>query len=191
MGGAARKRGGTKAAAAVVAGVREHVRSGSGVTNTLVNRFCREICSSDFQGVFSADCIPLRLAARPRFIIVVNLGKRKGVEGELPVGHFVTIAASPSTVTYIDPFGFPCVQRDINTFLHLCGRRVYTNLRQIQHFNSVYCGFFAILFASYLDRRHHAKKKIFQLRFKDTNLYQNDKLCMKYLQRIKVKEINP
>lgn len=176
-------------AAKVAAGVRDHVRSKLGVTNTLVNRFCRQICSDDFKGVFSADCIPLQLAARPRFIIVVNLGKRKGVRGALPVGHFVTIAVSRSALLYIDPFGLPCVQPDISAFLRLCGRKTYINLRQIQHFNSAYCGFYAILFAAYLDREHRGgKKKMPKLCFKKNNLYQNDKLCMKYLTRLCIEE---
>lgn len=145
------------------------------------------VCSSDFKGVFSADCIPHNLAAISRFIIVINLGTRKGVRGKLPVGHFVTLVASPTSLIYIDPFGLPNMQPDINIFLQLCKRKnVYVNLRQIQHFNSVYCGFYAILFACYFDKQYHSKKKLFSLHFKNSNLYKNDSLCVEYLRRIKI-----
>lgn len=162
---------------------RVHVTSNGGLTNEWVNNFCKTACYSGFYGVYSADYIPPRLHVRRTFIIIVNLGQRRGVRGEMPVGHFVTISGEPDRVTYIDPYGLPCEQVHVRRFLNQCRRPIVYNSRQIQDFNSVYCGMYAILFTLYIGKRFGVRS-LFQMRFFRADLLRNDDLCVKYIRRL-------
>ena len=155
--------------------VREHVKAGKGISNDIIRNICGDLCSDSFRGVYSSDRISLGIAALLDFIIIVNLEKR----GSGIVGHFVTIIGSPESVLYLDPYGFPCANEDIENFMRGAKRPIYCCRKQIQSFNSVYCGVFAMLFALYFDKRPS-----FKLNFKSVKLEDNDKLCMKYLRRL-------
>ena len=161
--------------------VSANARKGKGLTNIVVDKFCRETCGKDYKGVYASDCLPIKLCGRHRFIIVVNLQPRREHLNNptLLAGHFVTIYAAPDLIYYLDPYGLPSLEPRVNRFLHLCARPVQFNLRQIQDFNSVYCGLFAILFANYLDKRPN-----FRLKFNKRRLRANDKLCKDYIARI-------
>ncbi len=159
--------------------VKRHVVPDQGVSNELLDKFATSLCTSDFKGVFPSDTIPVAFAGRHNFILIVNLAPQRGAA----VGHFVTIAASPSCVFYIDPFGLPCLDPNIARFLQHCRREVYFNRRQLQAMNSAYCGLYALLFACYLDRENWEGNR-FRLKFKDKNLSANDRLCIKYLKKI-------
>jgi hypothetical protein len=161
--------------------IRGNVAPSLGLTNTVIERFCFLSCSDTFKGVYSADYIPTQLAARSRFIMVVNLGVRRGLR-KLPVGHFVTVVASSSVVYYIDPYGLPSAEPHVNRFLRLCRRKICFNLKQIQDFSSTYCGLFAILFACYMDA--NGTEERLKLKFNSRNLMKNDKLCVKYLRAL-------
>ena len=167
-------------------GLNKHVDYEDGISNSLLKRLAFSSCSSYFAGVFSADCIPQHLSGKNNFIIIVNLGERKGRTGALPVGHFVAIVATPSSVLYIDPYGLPCFQPKVAAFLRHCQRQVSENKRQIQHLNSVYCGFFCLLFAVYLDRSSGLSPPKFKLRFyrRANMLRKNDFKCVKYLKKL-------
>ena len=167
-------------------GLNKHVDYEDGISNSLLKRLAFLSCSSYFAGVFSADCIPKHLAGKNNFIIIVNLGERKGRNGALPVGHFVAIVATPSSVLYIDPYGLPCYQPKVCAFLLHCRRQISENKRQIQHLNSVYCGFFCLLFALYLDRSSGLNKPKFKLKFyrRANKLTMNDSICVKYLKKL-------
>jgi hypothetical protein len=157
------------------------------MSNAAVAGLCRLYCTGgrfgEFAGVFPADRLPLHLAARSRFLLVVNLGEIGHPSDPTPPprGHFVTVAAGPSGVLYIDPYGLPCLQPRVNRFLRLCRRRVLANWRQVQDLRSVYCGMYAVLFAAYLDRKPN-----FKLRFHKAgrDLRRNDTLCARYLRRM-------
>ena len=168
-------------------GVEEHAHPEKGLSNTLVERFCHLICTNFFKGVFAADCIPQRkLAKTPRFCIVVNLGERKKKKRgkPLPVGHFVTIVASPEAVRYFDSYGFPVTQSHVLRFLRLCKRNVLCTPKQVQDFDSKICGLYASLYAGYNDpgrRRDPEFKLRFYVRRK---LERNDALCVRYLRKL-------
>lgn len=161
--------------------VGEHVVPGTGLTNTVVRRFCNEVCSSDFKGVYAVDRIPaLRLAGMAKFHIIVNLGREELKED----GHFVVVSATPDRIYYLDPFGKrPPLKFGIQNFLELCDRPVTHNRQQIQSFESAYCGLFAILYAWWLDAG-----RPFRLYFSTTRLYNNDRRCVEYLRRM-VREV--
>jgi hypothetical protein len=161
-----------------------HTDPESGISNILLNRLASLACGKEnFVGVFASDCIPPSLAGRPRFIIIVNLAKRStGFNG-----HFVTIIATPNCVQYIDPFGAKCVQPDVRTFLDNCGRVVRQNKRQYQDLNSVYCGFYCLLFALHADKKQAGTlPSRFKLDFfrDKKKLRDNDAKCVRYLREI-------
>ena len=167
--------------------VKSHAKKSVGISNKLLARFARQLCSKDFCGVFSADTIPIRyLAGRGRFIIVVNLAERRGMGYDIPVGHFVTICADTRRIQYLDPFGLPVFHPKVISFLELCRRPVYENRQQIQTLTSVYCGMYCLLFSLYLDRVRNRQPPNFQLTFykRRAKLKQNDALCISYLKRL-------
>lgn len=161
--------------------VNDNVKKGKGVSNSFVRNFARQFCDKNiFKGVFSADRIPTSaIANNPRFTLIVNLA----TYGE-PVGHFVTIGGSPKKITYIDPYGLPCLQPHVQRFLTACQRPVEINRKQVQHFNSVYCGLYAIMFLKKMEREIKEGGKTFTLTFYSHRQKRNDKLCMLYLQKL-------
>ena len=165
-------------------GVAMHADPERGLTNVVVERFCRLIGSPQFAGVFAADGIDESLASRPSFSMVVNLGEVKGRRrgAPLPVGHFVAVVAAPHAVRYMDSYGLPCTQRHVARFLRLCGREVRENTRQVQDYDSKCCGFYASLFATYYDTARPPPD--FRLVFYRRRLKENDELCFKYLRRL-------
>lgn len=179
--------GAAAAAAAddIESNVLQHVDPNKGLTNALVRRLGGLILGEDFCGVFSADRIPPWLAGR-RFIIIVNLGT-----SYTPVGHFVTLAASSHHLYYVDPYGLPCYQPHVIRFMGLCGRPVLNNLQRVQDAESVYCGFFTLLFAKLIHltwqkQGYSAKPDLTRLVFywRDGDLRKNDQLCIEYLKRL-------
>lgn len=173
--------------AAIVRGVEEHADPVKGMTNTLVERFCRLICSAEFVGVFSADCLPAeRLLKEVNFVVVVNLGevKRRRSRGlPLPVGHFVTLVGTDDQTRYFDPYGFPPSQPHVLSFLRRRRRRIVNCVRlQVQDFGSKNCGLYAMLFAAYYDPGR--AKPPFRLKFFQRGLRKNDRVCARYLRQI-------
>lgn len=169
--------------AALLRQAGEHAKAGKGISNRFIERFCARVCSSDFRGVFSADYIPRGLAGLGRFIIIVNLGRRRGVRTALPPGHFVTLVATPAKLLYLDSYALPCHQQDVLRFLHACRRPVSALERQLQPFDTVFCGFYAIMFAMYHDQR-----RAFPLGFGRRRLEGND---AKAVQNIKTMLTHP
>ena len=142
------------------------------------DNLARLACGDEYAGVYSSDKIPARrLAKKPRFIVIVNLGSSRN-----PNGHFVTLVGRPSTVLYLDPYGLPSVVESVNKFLEACGRKVENDFGQVQRFSSKYCGLYALLFAAY----HSRKKPPQELVFDGDDLEKNDRLCMKYLSLLSV-----
>ena len=158
--------------------VNEHVQTGKGISNDLIRNFCSRYCNKNFKGVYTADRIPKFLAGRKSFVIVVNLAPRG--DGGKKEGHFITLVGRRDVIIYIDPYGIDCWQKDVKRFLKGCKRPVIYNKNQIQGFNSVFCGVYAILFATFMD----GTTPPFQLKFSQSNFKINDKLCMFYLRKL-------
>ena len=158
--------------------VKRNVIRGKGITNETVYRYCRMSCSSMFQGVFASDDIPKQIAIRTKFILIVNLAPKK-VQNPTTQGHFVTICAGPAEIYYLDSYGLPCVEKNVEKFLKLCNRPIKFNSRPIQHMQSSFCALYAILFSIYFD-----KGAPFKLTFRTNALRTNDQLCKKYIERL-------
>lgn len=150
-----------------------------GMTNRLVDKLTSMKCGNAFGGVYSADRIPPQFAARKKFVITVNLGKKSE-----PVGHFVTVVGRPTYIKYIDPYGLPPFQPDLKTFLDACNRPIRHSDSQIQSVLSKNCGLFSILFACRAANKHGGKKLLFALGGSQKELEENDRRCIKYLSQI-------
>lgn len=161
--------------------IESHVSRGKGISNALVERLCKKFCSNDFKGVYAANKLPIALASVGRFSIIVNLGEVEGDDTTLPVGHFVCITAEPNSISYIDPYGLPCIQPKVLHFLRESRRPMWENVRQIQHFDSPYCGLYSILFTVYFDKD---AKRWLRMNFSKRDLRQNDRRCVNYLERL-------
>jgi hypothetical protein len=173
--------------------VDSHVKHSIGTSNKFIENFAFDLCSPYFVGVFAANRIPRReLKDRERFIIIVNLGeKKRASKGESraqsPVGHFVVVCAEKKRIQYWDPYALPCLQPKVLDFIRRSGRqRTETNKLQIQDFNSVYCGFFCLMYAGYQARCMIGKPPRFKLRFYKSvqNLKRNDTKCVDYLKKL-------
>jgi hypothetical protein len=174
--------------------VDSHVKYSVGTSNKFIENFALRLCPPYFVGVFAANRIPRReLAERERFITIVNLGekKTKGEQrGQSPVGHFVVVCVEREKIQYWDPYALPCLQPKVRAFLRLLRqsgrRRVETNELQIQDFDSVYCGFYCLLYAGYQARCMIGKPPKFKLRFYKAvhKLKRNDEKCISYLRKL-------
>ena len=161
-----------------------HAGKKIGLSNVIVARLARKIGRTTkddktFLGVYPADCIPAKFANRGRFAIIVNLGRWRREEERGVVGHFVAIVAEGDSVAYIDSFGQDCFQPDVRDFLRRCKRPIRHNNRQVQSFDSMACGFYALLYMLYFTGQHR-----FRLTFSKKNLRANDAKCVMYLHKI-------
>ena len=166
--------------------VRSHVIPNRGISNTLVDRLCTRVCrGGHYVGCYAADRLPMGLTQKAVFIVIANLGPslfaRKRDNLTMRGGHFVTIVATTDQVRYIDPFGIPSISPYVETFLTTCNRPINVNLRQIQSFDSPFCGFYAILFAAFFDEKFSNNSKRRLQFFEHPHLEKNDALCEAYL----------
>lgn len=143
-----------------------------GITNIYIQYILSKYCTN-FGGVFSSDTIPRKLAEQDEFGIVVNLSDAddKGT-------HFIAVVSLKTHTLYIDSYGQPCEDDDICNFLSKLDKPVYYNTRQIQSYESNFCGFFSMLFVL-----HYCNKSSLSLKF-SKKLVKNDDLCISYLCRI-------
>ncbi len=167
--------------------IANHADKWRGMSNKLVEKLARGLCSKNFRGVFAADSIPVaKLAGRPRFIVILNLARERPGPLFSFNGHFVSIVAYPNSIRYFDPYGLPCTQPDVKDFLSQCQRPIRQNRQQIQDKKSVYCGMYCLLFAAYNDRKNSSSPPGFKLTFhkRKEQLKLNDTKCVQYLRRL-------
>lgn len=143
-----------------------------GITNIYIQFILSKYCPK-YQGVYSSDSIPSKLAKLEEFGIVVNLSDadEKGT-------HFTAIISQKTHALYIDSYGKPCDDNDICKFLTKLGKPVFFNTRQIQSYESNFCGFFSMLYVL-----HYCNESTKPLRF-SKQLMKNDDLCIQYLCRM-------
>ena len=136
--------------------------------------FLKQHCDS-YIGIFSPDTLPESHIHTG--CLVCNLSNSNTLGS-----HFVSIIMQTDRVLYIDSFGVPCENEEIQSFLSAQTRPVFYNSTMIQDINSSFCGFFCILFCLYFDR-----KTPFRLLFY-SKLIQNDLLCVQLINRLRNKE---
>jgi len=114
----------------------------SGLTNQYVEELGKKILGKHFLGTFPCDIQPI-VDKKKIFSLVFNLSKHdsKG-------SHFITIFADENNLLYFDPLGHKCENADILQFMTKVRskRKMRTKFQKIQDCNSIFCGFFVLLF---------------------------------------------
>lgn len=174
--------------------IQRHADEKRGMSNILLHSLAITATHSDifrpistqslpYVGTFSADAVPTaKLAKKKSFSVVINLQRRKDIQTQTESGHFAAIAAFSTFTLFIDPFGLPCLQEDVRAFLKKRGLPCFYNEKQIQPYDSVFCGLFCLLFVLYFHRCPR-----WNLKFnKGENVKSNEKLCLKFLNKLLV-----
>lgn len=143
----------------------KHVDTLYGVTNEAIHELCSLLNPLHYKGTFPSNQITFKFS--PPSSYIVNIG-----------GHFIALICKPHFCLYIDPFGLPCRDKDLQQRLKTLSVPVFYNSTPIQSLTSMYCGMYAILFVVYFDKSRDRNKR---LRFHRRNLKANDKVCLKYI----------
>ena len=101
-----------------------------GLANTFLEK-CLEKKSSLFVGMNSL----FDRQHTTRFCTVINTD-----------GHFVGLVGTSNYLFYYDPFGLPPTDTEIVEFSRLDPRPLFYNHTTHQHPDSIFCGFFVLLF---------------------------------------------
>ena len=137
--------------------------------------------AKNYSGCYSDDTLPYNLHLLKSFVLVCNLSKSydRG-------SHFVTIVKSQRYMYYIDSFGRPPPPKcdGIHSFLKASSIPVFVNYRQLQHPESSFCGFFAILFCLLYSNSENDGNLVHESEFPlfhSDDLRKNDQLCLKHI----------
>ena len=145
-------------------------------TNLFIDKILFASCKAFFKGTFSCDNIPISsLANIKEYCIVCNFS-RVGTKGT----HFITIIKKEFAVHYVDSLGLPCIQPQLLAFLEQLKLPISCNRIQFQAADSMFCGFYAIFFCLFDDRKLSQKEKN-KFVFTSTDLVRNDKHVVKYI----------
>ena len=130
-----------------------------------------KIIPTYFCGVFSSDTIPIDFHLHNGGYIV-NLSKYNS-QGT----HWVAIIVKEKRVFYCDPLNLPFIPNDIVNRLNMSDH-VQTLAYQVQPYNSVYCGFYAMMFvlASYFNINYNLLCSCFP-----QVSHKNDNVCLDIL----------
>ena len=143
-----------------------------GLTGKHLEEFGQKHCKN-FLGVFSCDLYP-DISKRKIFSVIFNESKHdeKGT-------HFVCLYAKTNVVYYFDSLGLKCENEYILKFINSTRRRVIEVGKQIQSFDSIFCGYFSISFIMYMCNNLPYKKYVNL--FCDANLKLNDKIVVELI----------
>ena len=110
-----------------------------GLSNVYIDKIMKKF-SKIYGGCYSVDNFPKNL--KPPFCIIINLSKHNK-----PGTHFVSVLQTTTKTFYFDSFGIVCFVNNICNFIEKNHSVIYQNLKTIQHHNSLFCGFFCMLFS--------------------------------------------
>lgn len=138
--------------------------------NEVDSHFVRNL---NYLGTWSRNNLP-KTRVRPAYMIVNSDGKFE------PGEHWATvILLSGSKGLYFDPFGFPPLHPDLQSYMHrACPNGFEYSCQSLQHVDSVRCGLFCIAFIK-LFMKGYSYNEILSLFC--TTLKHNDELldCVK------------
>jgi hypothetical protein len=143
------------------------------LTNIFLEKLLKH-CSSFF-GVYSCNNISKELLNKDRFSIICNLSPVTSIGT-----HFITIICFPTYVLYIDSFGFPSMSENISSFLLKLNKPIFYNRKQLQDFNSNFCGYYTAMFIIFFDE--HSKSSNTKLNF-SSNFKENDYNTVLYVKK--------
>lgn len=110
--------------------------------------------SSTFKGVFPKDILPQRntskSSGRSGYILNTDISNQPGK-------HWVALFVDKNTIYYFDSYGGdPFKDVYLSRFIELVGNRrkkVYKNNRRVQQLTSPVCGYYAIAFILYMEKK--------------------------------------
>ena len=157
-----------------------------GLTNTYVNRLSKQLLSKNFFGTFSCDRIKnvtnKVLKERQSFSLIINISPSSVMQG-----HFIALSfkASKNSLIIFDslklPFSDPNVARFLNQLkVQVPSLKIKYAKRQIQSFESNFCGYYVIGFLLSQDRLHETLTT-YMRRFHLKPVKENDTIVLNYI----------
>jgi hypothetical protein len=161
-----------------------------GLSNLYLLRILNHCKLQRFRGVFSCDTIPRHIARQKHFTIICNLEEA----GE-PGSHFVAIVGKLDVVIYADPLGgaltaaaaaaaaVDTLKPQLVKFLAAAtaarDRELVFEVQAVQHPQSAFCGFHAMLQVLYHDVDDHN----LQIVYHRQDLRKNDIIVIKLIKK--------
>lgn len=145
-----------------------------GISNNYIESFLKGRVNS-FLGVFSANNLPTSATKKKNFTLICN-HENLGEFGS----HFITIVGFPNFVYYLDSLGRPCSIASIRRFLQSLERPIFYNSKKLQSPESVFCGFYCILYVLYFDRAFDGITPP-KIKFCSNDLLKNDGECIRQI----------
>ncbi len=145
----------------------------SGLTNGYVESLGKKHCKN-FLGVFPCNIQPKINKTIKRFSLIFNESKHDE-EGS----HFIAIFLDKNKLYYFDSLGLKCENDYILKFLNKFSMEIVENNKQIQSYNSIFCGYFCLAFVTFMTT-HNDLKKFLNI-FNEKNLKLNDKIVVELI----------
>ncbi len=129
-----------------------------------------------FLGCFPADIHP-SVKGKKVFSVIFNLSKH-----DEDGSHYIALFANEQEMYFFDSMGDRCVTKDILNFIkkEKGNRRFKENLKQVQHCDSTFCGYFCLGFI--LSQQLGISSKHFLNFFENKDLILNDKIIVHFIQ---------
>lgn len=166
-------------------------RNSSGLTNLYIQDLLfNSLHLTNFKGVFSVDMInPRDLQQQVHWTVLINTDR-----SDKPGGHCIGLHKKQDDILYFDSLALPpAAFPDLHQLLMGLNTRIKVMVKQpIQDiWRSVYCGFYAMLFACMMDESMQAIVTSTRLLpFQVNGLLQNDEICIKNLETLFTKRIH-
>jgi hypothetical protein len=141
----------------------------SGLTSKYLEDFGKKYCNT-FLGVYPSDLHP-NIKDNSKFSLIFNESKHDQ-EGT----HFVGVYATRKRIFLMDSLGLKCENENILEFLKSSKRDIVETKKQIQSFDSIYCGYFSIAFILFMCV--HESPSMFLRIFSTKNLEANNKIVV-------------
>ena len=146
-----------------------------GLTNEFVETVGKKI-SGSFLGVYPCDIQP-DIENLKYFSLIFNESKH-----DEDGSHFVAIFSTPNKIYYFDSLGLKLENSYISLFLHTTGRELVIKEKQIQSFDSIFCGIFCLCFIAYMEKGFNYTN-FFEI-FTAENLKLNDCVSTEFLLKL-------
>ena len=145
-----------------------------GLTGKHLEDLAKKHCKQ-FLGVFSCNMHP-KIKNNNNFSIIFNESKNDE-EGT----HFVCLHANKNVLYYFDSLGLKCENEYIKEFLNSTQRDVIEIGKQIQSFESIFCGYFCLSFILYMSVNSKSSIQNYLNLFSVNNLKLNDKIVVELI----------
>lgn len=95
--------------------------------------------------------------------------------------HYVALSIKKKTCIYFDPYGFPCVNKDILDVLEKNNKKIRYVSKVVQTSISYFCGYFCLSFLIF--QENEVSIKTFASLFSSSDVKKNEKKCVEIIKR--------